>query len=87
MASTWWQCAGPTVTRIALDRSSEQVQRLLDPGPATFIEREGTTQLGPSSGRAYEELATNVELLTKFCLYIASKVDKLVTVLNTSGDQ
>jgi hypothetical protein len=38
-------------------------------------------------GTAYEELTTNPELLTKFCLYIASNVDKLVTVLDTSGDK
>jgi hypothetical protein len=47
----------------------------------------GTTQLGASSGRAYEELTTNAELLTKFCPYIASNVDKLVTVLDASGDK
>jgi hypothetical protein len=47
----------------------------------------GTTQLGASSGRAYEELTTNAELLTKFCLYIVSNVDKPVTVLDTNGDK
>jgi hypothetical protein len=71
--ATWTKTSSTCSSQ--LERRNDQ---MATPGEISLKAVLGTIQLASSSGRAYEELTTNVELFTKCCLYIASNVDKLV---------